>query len=107
MLNPYCTLILSILLGAGSLAIAGVGASAETLPPPDFASADGNILAVALLQLPRKSQEPVIVWDQKKHGERCLYREGACRHFHDVYYYETPWWGLPLAIGGAMGAVDY
>ena len=105
MLNQYGTFILSALLGACSLADAG--ALADTLSSPDIASADGNSLAVALLQLPRKSQEPVIVWDQKKHGERCLYREGACRHFHDVYYYETPWWGLPLAIGGAMGAVDY
>lgn len=104
MSNPYRSLILSILLGVGSLAI--VGASAETLPPPDFASAEGNVLAVALIQLPQKNQEPVIVWDQKTHGERCLYRIGACRHFHDGYYYETPWWGLPLAIGG-IGAVDY
>jgi hypothetical protein len=107
MLNPYCTRILSTLLGVGSLAIAGVGASAETLPPPDFASAEGNVLAVALVQSPQKSLEPVIVWDQKKHGERCLYRIGACRLFHDGYYYETPWWGLPLAIGGGVGAVDY
>jgi hypothetical protein len=107
MLNPYCTRILSTLLGVGSLAIAGVGASAETLPPADFASAEGKVLAVALVQFPQKSLEPEIVWDQKKHGERCLYSIGACRLFHDGYYYETPWWGLPLAIGGGIGAVDY
>jgi hypothetical protein len=107
MLNPYRTLILSILLGAGSLAFASTGASAETVPPPDFASSDGDVLAVALIQLPQKNLEPAIVWDRKTHGERCLYRIGACRHFHDGYYYETPWWGLPLAIGGGIGAVDY
>ena len=106
MLNPFRNLILSILLGVGSLVIASAGAWAETLPAADVASAEGNVLAVAEIQLPQKKQEPVIVWDQKKHGERCLYREGACRYFHDGYYYETPWWGLPLAIGG-IGAIDY
>ena len=25
---------------------------------------------------------------------------GNCRHFHDGFYYETPWWTLPLIIGG-------
>ena len=107
MSSRYCSLILPALLGVGSLAFTGAGALAETLPPPDFASAEGNVLAVALIQPAQKKQEPAIVWDQKKHGERCLYRIGACRHFHDGYYYETPWWGLPLAIGGGIGAVDY
>ena len=107
MSNRYYSLILPALLSAGSLAIAGTGALAETLPPPDFASAEGNVLAVALIQLPQKPLAPAIVWDRQKHGERCLYREGPCRHFHDGYYYQTPWWGLPLAIGGGIGAVDY
>ena len=107
MSNRYCSLILPTLLGVGSLAFIGAGASAETLPPPDLTSAEGNVLAVALIQLPQKPLEPAIAWEQKKHGERCLYRVGACRHFHDGYYYETPWWGLPLATGGGIGAVDY
>ena len=106
MLNPCRTFILAALLGVGSLAFVATGASAETLPPPDFTSAEGNVLAVALIQLPQKSLEQALVWNQKTHGERCLYRMGACRKFHDGYYYETAWWGLPLAIGG-IGAVDY
>jgi hypothetical protein len=106
MFNPYCTFFFSTLLGVGSLVFVGTGASAETLPPSDFASAEGNVLAVALIQLPQKNLEQAIVWNQKTHGERCLYRMGACRLFHDGYYYETSWWGLPLAIGG-IGAVDY
>ena len=103
--NRYRSLILPALLSIGALAIAG--ALAETLPSPDFASAEGNVLSVAEIQLPQKTPEPAIVWDRKTHGERCLYRIGACRLFHDGYYYETPWWGLPLAIGGGIGAVDY
>jgi hypothetical protein len=107
MLNPYCTLILSTVLGVSSSMFAASGTSAETLSPTDVASSDGNVLAVALIELPQKSQEPAIAWNQKTHGERCLYRSGACRLFHKGYYYETPWWGLPLAIGGGAGAVDY
>ena len=103
--DRYFRLILPALLGAGSFA--GAGALAETLPPPDFALSEGNVLAVALIQPPQKRHVPAIVWNRKKHGERCLYREGDCRLFHDGYYYETPWWGLPLAIGGGIGAVDY
>ena len=106
MLNPCRTFILAALLGVGSLALVGTGTSAETLPPLDIASAEGNVLAVALIQLPQKKQEQALVWNQKTHGERCLYRMGACRQFHGGYYYETPWWGLPLAIGG-IGAFDY
>jgi len=105
MSNPYRSLILPILLGAGSLAIAD--ASAKTLSPADFASAEGNVLAVAEIQLPQKAFEPAVVWDRETHGDRCLYRIGACRYFYEGYYYETPWWGLPLAIGGGIGAVDY
>jgi hypothetical protein len=107
MLNPYCTLILSTLLGVSSLMFAAAGASAETLSPADVASSEGNVLAVAIIEFPRKNREPAIVWDRKTDGERCLYRTGACRLFHDGYYYQTPWWGLPLAIGGGIGAVDY
>ena len=107
MSNRYCSLILPALLGVGSLALTGAGASAETLAPPEPASVEGNVLAVAEIQLPQKPLEPAVAWDRQKHGERCLYRVGACRLFHDGYYYETPWWGLPLAIGGGIGAVDY
>lgn len=106
MLNPCRTFILAALLGFSSLSFVGTGASAGTPSPPDFAPTEGNVLAVALIQLPQKNLKQALVWNQKTHGERCLYRMGACRQFHDGYYYETPWWGLPLAIGG-IGAVDY
>ena len=29
-----------------------------------------------------------------------------CRHFHNGYYYETPWWTLPLIIGGSIAATS-
>ena len=55
MSNRYRSLILPALLSAGALAIAGADALAETLPPPDFASAEGNILAVALIRAPAET----------------------------------------------------
>ena len=31
-------------------------------------------------------------WSRKHHGPRCKYRHGNCRHFHNGYWYATPWW---------------
>ena len=68
MSNRYCSLILPALLSAGALATAGA-ATAETLSPPEFASAEGNVLAVALIQRPAETLAPAIVWDRQKHGK--------------------------------------
>jgi BA14K-like protein len=38
-------------------------------------------------------------WHFRRDGNRCRSRFGSCRHFHQGYYYETPWWTLPLFIG--------
>ena len=43
-------------------------------------------------------------WNRNRDGRRCSKRFGNCRHFHDGYYYETPWWTLPLIIGGSVAA---
>lgn len=40
-------------------------------------------------------------WDRRRDGQRCRSRSGNCRHYHNGYWYSTPWWTLPL-IGGAM-----
>ncbi len=41
-------------------------------------------------------------WSEQRDGTRCRSRYGDCRHYHNGYYYETPWWTLPLIIGGAL-----
>lgn len=43
-------------------------------------------------------------WDRDRHGRRCSHRNDRCRHYHRGYYYETPWWTLPLIIGGGIAA---
>ncbi len=41
-------------------------------------------------------------WQFGRDGNRCLTRYGRCRHYHQGYYYETPWWTLPLIIGSTI-----
>lgn len=88
-------LMVGTLLGVGALTAFGSGASAASLFAPAGAYADNpNIINVAK-------------WDRERHGRRCQYRRGDCRHFYRGYYYETPWWTVPLVIGGTIGANRY
>ena len=45
-------------------------------------------------------------WQAQRDGNRCLSRMGNCQHFHQGYYYENPWWILPLVVGGVIAAAD-
>ena len=45
-------------------------------------------------------------WDRERDGDRCLHRDGRCRHFHNGYYYENPWWTFPLIIGNGYAYDD-
>jgi len=40
-------------------------------------------------------------WDYHRDGRRCHYRSDYCSHYYHGYWYQTPWWTLPL-IGGAV-----
>jgi hypothetical protein len=46
-------------------------------------------------------------WERRRHGDRCRHRNDRCRHYHRGYHYETPWWTLPLIIGGGFGSDRY
>ena len=41
-------------------------------------------------------------WQFQRDGNRCRSRFGKCRHFYQGYYYQTPWWTLPLIFGGQI-----
>ena len=47
---------------------------------------------------PRRVGQPMR-WQMQRDGNRCRTRFGNCQHFHNGFYYETPWWTLPLIIG--------
>ena len=94
--------MLGAALGFGAMALTGGGASAGTLQPlaqPNVAN-DGIILVA---QGDRRERMRTS-WDRRRDGRRCSERLGNCRHFHDGYYYETPWWTLPLIVGGGIAA---
>ena len=50
---------------------------------------------------------PIAKWDGERHGSRCEYRRGECRHLHRGFYYETPWWTLPFAVDDTIGSRRY
>jgi len=45
--------------------------------------------------------------DRDRHGERMRHREGRFRHYHEGYYYATPWWTTGIVVdGGGIGCRD-
>jgi hypothetical protein len=94
--------ILGAALGFGTMALTGGGATAGTLQPVDQQNmANEGIILVA--QGDRRERMRTS-WDRHRDGRRCSKRFGNCRHFHDGFYYETPWWTLPLIVGGSIAA---
>lgn len=95
--------ILGAALGFGTMALTGGGASAAALQPFQPLAAtqanDGMIQLAASRDRRMRSE-----WNSRRDGRRCSERFGSCRHFHNGYYYETPWWTLPLIVGGAIAA---
>jgi hypothetical protein len=43
------------------------------------------------------------VYDQRRYGPRYSYRHGSYRHYHDGYYYASPWW-LGAGVGAIVGS---
>jgi hypothetical protein len=43
------------------------------------------------------------VYDQRRYGSRYSYRHGNYRHYHDGYYYASPWW-LGAGVGAIVGS---
>ncbi len=47
------------------------------------------------------------VYDERRYGSRYSYRHGSYRHYHDGYYYASPWWlgaGVGAIVGSAVAA---
>jgi hypothetical protein len=97
MLARYKTLILGALLGAGTMAFSG--ASLAGTVPFALLTSDTNAGDVGVIQVVERDRGHR-EWNRKRHGNRCREAFGNCRHFHGGYYYETPWWTLPLIIDG-------
>lgn len=96
MTNKFYPLAFAAMLGIGAFAVSGGGASAMAIPAvrqtaPDATVNGGNIL---LQDVSMRS------WNQNRDGDRFRYRRGNYRHYHNGYYYSSPWWALsfPLAV---------
>ena len=95
--------VLGAALGFGAMAFTSSGASAAALQP--FQPLAATQASDGMIQLAASKKERMRDrWDRKRDGRRCNTRFGNCRHFHNGYYYETPWWTLPLIIGGSIAA---
>ncbi len=93
-------------VGFATLSLTGGGASAAALQPFQPLAAQQQLAADGMLQLAHYKGERRMRdrWDRKRDGKRCHSRFGNCRHYYRGYYYETPWWTLPLIIGGSIAA---
>ncbi len=94
----------------GHAALTGLGgaASAAPLTPLQLtAEQNGNVVQVANKWERDRNRRMTKNWDRERHGRRCNNRIGGCRHFYRGYYYETPWWTIPLIVGGGFGADRY
>ena len=95
MVRKIYPLMLGALLGFGAMAAFGPPATSTPLVVPAETNAGNpNIITIAK-------------WDRKRHGSRCEHRRGECRHFYRGFYYETPWWTLPFAVGDSIGSNRY
>ena len=103
-------LVLGAALGFGTMALTGGGASAAALQPfQPLAQTQQNVVNGGMIQLAASNQQRRMrsTWDRNRDGDRCSRRNDRCRNFYRGQYYETPWWTLPLIIGGSMAANNY
>ena len=113
MMNTYRTLALCAMLGLGTLALAADASAAPLQPFSPLAASGANALNTGIVQVKHRNSQwnnqsgSVMMWDQKRHGNRCKFRNDDCNHFYRGHYYQTPWWTLPVIIGGGLAAQDY
>ena len=108
MTSKFRLLALGAMLGFGAVSYSGVGASAGALPLFPASSGQVNTVGDGVIQVNhRKDHRMRSSWEARRDGRRCSRRVGNCRHFHDGFYYETPWWTLPLIIGGSIAHDNY
>lgn len=110
MVNKFSLLALGAMLGFGAMTLSGGSASAAALLPlSPLASGQENIVNDGIIQVAqgKKDRRMRFEWEFRRDGRRCSRRSDNCRHFYHGHYYETPWWTLPLIVGGSIAANSY
>jgi hypothetical protein len=104
MLKKYSTLVLGAMLGLGTLAFTGAGASAAAmLPLSPPAIGEANAINGGVIQVKHKDK------GHKKHSNYCNDWNGGCynKHKHRRNHYDRSYLYLPLIIGGGYGGYNY
>ena len=100
MSNTYKTLVLGAMLGLGTLAFTGAGASAAAmLPLAPVASSDVQGVRDGIIQVGHKNQG----WKNKGWKNN----KWKKRRFNNRHRHHGPHFGLPLIIGGGFGGYNY
>lgn len=97
--NNFQTRLIQGFLGIG-LSACAVAAPAVAMPLAQGFSQVGD--RPLLLNVKMQNQRMTQQWNQHRHGNRCMTRMSNCNHFHRGFYYQTPWWTLPLIIGQGL-----
>jgi hypothetical protein len=87
----------------------GDASSAAMLPLSPLPSSQQNVANDGIIQVAQgnKDRRMRSDWNRNRDGDRCSRRSDNCRHFHNGFYYQTPWWTLPLIVGGNLAANNF
>jgi BA14K-like protein len=67
---------------------------------PYNATVDPQVIDTSPAQYMGRNQSGFsLQWQIGRDGNRCRSRYRNCNHYYQGYYYETPWWTIPLIIG--------
>src|SRR5688572_2301697 len=87
MLNKYSTIVLGAMLGVGTLAFTGTGASAAAmLPLSAIASGDAQGVEGGIIQASHKNGYKK-KWKKRRFSRHCDYEFGGCGHFYRHRYH--------------------
>ena len=115
MISNMSKMAIAIALGWGAFASTAVPVNAMPVQSAPAFATDNNVIDVqAMPGGPgfhpgfhpgfRPGMQGNRMWSQNRDGRRCATPFGNCRHFYRGYYYENPWWTLPLIVGGAVAS---
>lgn len=90
---------------AGAIALPTLSFSAPLAQPNlpmQVSKGDVNIEPVAQYLRKKKPGYGNYGYNKGWHGDRYRYRRGAYNHYHNGWYYNSPWWLAGPIIGGAL-----
>ena len=109
MLHKIGLLAAGAMFGFAAMSFYGGTASAAGMPLSSSAATQSNVISDGIIQVAQGKNDRRMrsEWMRDRDGDRCSRRNDRCRHYHRGHYYETPWWTLPLIIGGSIAANNY